>query len=68
MVAPLRPRHRKPAWHQAFLTLMPAIATHARLAFRYLDPDARQEAVQAVVCNAMVAYLRLWELGKSSIA
>jgi len=65
-----RPVCRKPApgWHAAFLAMLPMIANHARLAFRYLDPDARQEAVHAVVCNAMVAYVRLWELGKSSVA
>ena len=57
-----------PAWHAGFLAMLPMIRRHARIAFRYIDPDARDEAVQAVVCNAMAAYLRLCELNKTSIA
>ena len=41
-----------PEWHEVFLRLLPAIVTHAKIAFRHLDPEAKQEAVQDVVCNA----------------
>jgi hypothetical protein len=57
-----------PQWHTAFLAMLPAIVTHARIAFRHLDPEAREEAVQEVVCNACRAYVRLVELGKTEIA
>jgi hypothetical protein len=57
-----------PQWHAAFLAMLPAIVTHARISFRHLDPEAREEAVQEVVCNACRAYVRLVELGKTDIA
>jgi hypothetical protein len=56
------------AWHGTFLAMLPAIRTHARIAFRYLDAEAREEAVQDVVCNACVATARLAELGKLDLA
>jgi hypothetical protein len=57
-----------PQWHTAFLAMLPAIVTHARISFRHLDPEAREEAVQEVVCNACRAFARLVELGKTEIA
>jgi hypothetical protein len=48
--------------------MMPTIRTRARIAFRYLDPEARQEAVQEVVCNALKAFVRLVELKKMDLA
>lgn len=57
-----------PAWHKGFLAMLPAIFKHARIAFRYLRPEARQEAVQEVVCNAMTAYAALAKRGKVTVA
>jgi hypothetical protein len=57
-----------PQWHTAFLAILPAIVTHAKIAFRHLDPEAREEAVQEVVCNACRAVARLAELGKLDLA
>ena len=57
-----------PRWHKAFLVMLPTIVTHARVAFRHLNPEARAEAVQEVVCNALKAFVRLIELGKADIA
>jgi hypothetical protein len=72
MIAPVRPfsssRARSPAWHVAFLAMLPAIVAHARLAFRRLDPEARQDAIQEVVANAYRAYARLVHLKKAEIA
>jgi hypothetical protein len=48
--------------------MMPAICLHARINFRHLDPEGREEAVQNCLTNAMVAYLRLYELGKVELA
>ena len=56
------------AWQAAFLAMLPAIATHARVAFRRLDPEAKAEAIQEVVANAFVAFARLIQLGKIDIA
>ena len=71
MIAPARPVRRKkslPAWHKAFLAMLPRIATHAKIAFRHLNAEAREEAVQEVVCNACHAFARLVELGKQDLA
>lgn len=71
MIAPARRMHRKkspPAWHAAFMAMMPAIRTHAKIAFRHLRAEARQEAVEEVICNSCAAFARLVELGKSDCA
>jgi hypothetical protein len=47
---------------------LPAIVTHARIAFRHLDPEAKEEAVQEVICNVCRAVARLAELGKLDLA
>jgi hypothetical protein len=50
------------------MAMLPAIVAHARISFSYLRPEARAEAVQAVVCNACAATARLAELGKLDLA
>ena len=55
-------------WHRHYLSLLPAILKHAKIAFAYLKPEARAEAVQEVVANAYQAYARLVELGKTDLA
>jgi hypothetical protein len=72
MIAPIkRPQQKNTngtAWHSGFLQMLPTIRRHAQIAFRNLKPEARGEAIQDVVANAMVAYARLFELGKLDIA
>ena len=48
--------------------MMPDIVKSARIAFRNLDPEARQEAVQEVLVSAMLAYARLFERQKVDVA
>jgi hypothetical protein len=48
--------------------MMPAIQAHAKLAFGHLGPEAREESVQGVVCNACAAFARLVELHKTDLA
>ena len=57
-----------PAWHHRFLQMMPLIATYARLNFRHLRAESREEAVQCVIASSFVAYARLVELNKESLA
>lgn len=58
-----------PMWHEMFLRrMLPTILQHARIAFRHYNPEAREEAVQAVVCDACAALARLAELGKLDLA
>ena len=47
-----------------FAKMMPSIKRHARIAFRHLDPEAKQEAVQNVLCNTWEALVRLARRGK----
>ena len=48
--------------------MLPAIERRARIALRHLGAEAREEAMQEVVANTLVAYLHLVELGKADIA
>ena len=56
------------AWHAGFVTMLPTIVAHARIAFRFRTPEAREDAVAECVANALVAYARLVELGKENLA
>ena len=49
-----------------FLQLLPQIQRELSYAFRRLDAEARDEAVQDGVVNCYLAYLRLIEQGRSS--
>ena len=64
----VRCRKSPPAWQDAFMEMVPAIETHAKISFRHLDAEAREEAIQEVVCNACCAYARLAELKKTDLA
>lgn len=65
---PVRCKQSPPAWHAAFEAMLPRIETYAKIAFRHLDVEAREEAVQETVCNACRAYVRLIELNKTDVA
>ena len=71
MIAPAkadRRRKRVPHWKELFLKMLPLIENYAQRAFRDLDPEARDDAVQEVIANATVAFVRLVELGKVDLA
>ena len=55
-------------WHADFLEMVPKIQEHARYAFRHLQGDNRDEAVQEVVCNCCVAFSRLAEADRTEAA
>jgi hypothetical protein len=57
-----------PRWHTQFLAMLPKIRAHAAIAFSNCNPEAREEAVQEVVANALRAYVRLVELKKAELA
>ncbi|MDZ4821421.1 MAG: hypothetical protein SGJ20_20860 [Planctomycetota bacterium] len=67
-IAPKSRKQSVPRWHKQFLAMLPLIRRHAAVSFRHLDPEARAEAVQEVVANALVAFRRLVELGKADVA
>ncbi len=61
-------RSSKPAWHAAFLAMVPRIRRQARISFRNARPELREELIHEVVTNCFAAYARLVELGKEELA
>lgn len=55
-------------WHPYFLAMLPAIETHAHIAFRDLKGDTRDEAIQESICNACCAFARLVEQDRADAA
>jgi hypothetical protein len=70
MVAPAKRRPVKSAapWHAGFMNMLPVIRDYARGAFGHLKAELRQDLIQEVIANAMVAYVRLFEQGKVALA
>jgi hypothetical protein len=69
VIAPIKKcRSMHPRWHKAFLVMLPAIVIHAKIAFRHLRGEARQDAIQETIANALVAFVGLVCRGKMSIA
>ena len=64
---PKRKRSR-PAWHDSFEKMLPAIVRHANIAFRFMPGEPREEAVQEVVALCTAAYVRLIEREKQHFA
>lgn len=62
------PVAQQPAWHAGFLTMLPEIRRPLRFAFRYWRPEEKAEAIAECTAGAAVAYARLHELGKTSLA
>ena len=54
--------------NEKFLSMLPLIRSQARLAFRRLRPELRNELVQEVVANAYCAFAALVSCGKANIA
>ena len=54
--------------HEQFLVMLPLITRLAKQAFRNQHTERRNDLVQEVVAKCYVAFARLVELGKQSIA
>jgi hypothetical protein len=68
MIAVARPFDaRSEERHELFLALLPKIRRYARMAFRHLGVEAREEAVAEVTANAYAAFDRLVERGKLDV-
>ena len=57
-----------PEWQAAFLQMLPAIQASAAYAFRYLESEEREEAIQDVTVGTMIAYRRLAASGRIHLA
>lgn len=56
------------ATQTAFLEMLPAIHNQAKVAFRDLPAQRREDLIAEVTANAFVAYARLVERGLADIA
>ena len=74
MIAFAKPHRQKAAansklaWHAGFVALLPDVYRQIRFAFRGMEQERREEAMQEALANALVAYVRLYELGKTDVA
>ena len=68
MIANVTPPRAFPLWHEQFLTMLPAITTHAETCFRNRKCEAREELVHEVIVNCLVAFERLVRLGRANLA
>ncbi len=59
-----RPRFSLAKCRAVYAKMLPAIKRHARIAFRYLKPEEKQEAVQNVYANTWAALVGLARRGK----
>ena len=59
------PRRR---WQKLFLAMLPAIIKHAKISFRHVRGQDREDKIQEVVANALVAFRRLVQLNKTDLA
>ena len=53
-----RSRKSVPEWHSLFSAMLPRILTQARVSFRHLRAEAREDAAAECVANAFVAFAR----------
>jgi hypothetical protein len=58
----------EPEWHARFLAMVPTIRRYAHNAFRTLPSSLRDERIDDVVVNTLVAYSRLVQAGKEDLA
>lgn len=59
---------QKSAWQAGFLALLPEIRRQLLFAFRGWRPEEKSEAIAECTASAAVAFARLHELGKTSLA
>ena len=59
---------RKPAWHAGLIAMLPEIQRQLWFEFRGWRPEEKADAIAECTANAVVAYARLYELGKTSLA
>jgi hypothetical protein len=51
-------------WQAGFLSMLPAVQTHAKIQFRKLPADKRKEAIQETIAAACMQYERAAAQGK----
>jgi hypothetical protein len=68
LIASHESKTARPAWHAKFMEMLPSIRRTAQIAFRKLCPELRQELIQEVIANSLLAFVRLAKLGREDLA
>ena len=55
-------------WQSGFLQVLPAVQTHAKIQFRHLPLEQREDAIQEAVASACVSYQILAAKGRLHVA
>ena len=55
-------------WQAGFLSVLPTIETHAKIKFRKLPAERRQDAIQEAIATACVNYQLLAARGQLDVA
>jgi hypothetical protein len=55
-------------WQAKFVAMLPEIQQRLRRAFRYLDAEAREDAVEEAVIHSLLSYARLYDQGRAKAA
>jgi hypothetical protein len=55
-------------WQTGFLRVLPAVQTHAKIHFRKLPAEQREEAIQETIAAAVVSYQKLASKGQLHVA
>ena len=58
----------EPTWHAKYMEMLPTIRRTAQIAFRKVCPELRQELIQEVIANSLLAFTRLAKLGREDLA
>lgn len=58
----------EPAWHAGFVAMLPEILRQLRFTFRGWRAEEKADAIAECTANVAVAFARLYELGKTSVA
>ena len=55
-------------WQSSFIAMLPEIQQQLRRAFRYLDAEAREDAVEEGVVHCLLSFARLHDQGRAEAA
>lgn len=56
------------SWQASFLSVLPVVQTHARIQFRHLSAERREDAIQEAIAAACVTYQLLATQGRLDVA
>jgi hypothetical protein len=61
-------KHNESNWQASFIAMLPEIQQRLRRAFRHLDAEAGEDAVEEGVVHSLLSFVRLHEQGRAETA